>query len=75
LIFLQCGPIIDETAGNWRRRFNKELYNILELSSVTSFIKGQRIQWVGYIMRRGEMEAVRVALEWRLQGKRPRGRP
>jgi len=43
-------------------RYNKELYEILELAPVTTFIKGQMIQWVGHIMRRGENEAVRVAL-------------
>jgi len=48
---------------------------MLELASVTSLIKGQRIQWLGHIMRRRKNEAVRVALEWRPQGKRPRGRP
>ena len=42
---------------------NKELYDLLELAPVTSFIKGQRLQWLGHIMRRGENEAVRVALE------------
>lgn len=58
-----CGPIIDDTTANWWRRYNKELYDMLELAPVTSFIKGQRIQWVGHIMRRGENEAVRVALK------------
>jgi len=48
---------------------------MLELAPVTSFIKGQRIQWLGHIMRRGEDETVRVVLEWKPQGKSPRGRP
>lgn len=69
-----CVPIIVVTTRNWRRRYNKELYNMLELAPVT-FIKGQRIQWIGHIMRRGENEAARVALEWRPQGKIHRGRP
>jgi len=47
---------------------------MLELASVTSLIKGQRLQWVGHIIRRGENEVVRVALKWRLQDKRHRGR-
>jgi len=70
-----CGPIIDETTGNWRRRYNKKLCVLLKLAPVTSFIKGQRIQWLGHIMRREENEVVRVALEWKSQGKRPKGRP
>jgi len=70
-----CGPNIDDNMGNWHRRYNKELYDLLKLAPVTSFIKGQWIQWLGRIMRRGENEAVRVALEWKPKGKIPRGRP
>jgi hypothetical protein len=70
-----CGPVFDETTGNWQRRYNRELYDMLELTTVTSFIKSQRIQWLGHIMRRRENEIVRVTLEWKPIGKRPRGRP
>lgn len=49
-------PIIDETTGNWQRRHNKELYDMLELTPVTSFIEGQRIQWLGHFMRRRDDE-------------------
>lgn len=69
-----CRPVIDETTGNWRRRYNRKLYDLLELTPVTSFIKGQRIQWLGDIARRQNNEVVRVALEWKPHGKRPRGR-
>jgi len=47
---------------------------MLELAPVTSFIKSQRIQWLGHIMRRGEDKTVTIALEWKPQGKRPRRR-
>lgn len=42
----------------WRKiceynmRYNNELCDMTELVSVTSFIKGQRIQWLGYIMEK-----------------------
>ncbi|KAF0705870.1 Uncharacterized protein FWK35_00030060 [Aphis craccivora] len=48
---------------------------MLELTTVTSFIKSQRIQWLGHIMRIRENEVVRLKLEWKPIGKRPRGRP
>jgi len=41
------GPIIDEITGNWRKRYNRELYDFLKLVLITSFIKDQRIQWLG----------------------------
>ncbi|VVC45364.1 Peptidase C12, ubiquitin carboxyl-terminal hydrolase [Cinara cedri] len=64
-----CGPVFDETMGNWRRRYNRELYYMLDLAPVTSFIKSQRIQWLGHIMRRRENKVVRGALEWKPQDK------
>jgi hypothetical protein len=47
---------------------------MLELTPVTSNIKGQRLQWL-HIAKRRENEVVRVALECKPRGKRPRGRP
>lgn len=35
-----CGPIIDETTGNWRRRYNRELYDVLKLAPALSRVKG-----------------------------------
>lgn len=70
-----CGPVYDNRTGVWRRKFNGELQDELELAPVTSFIIGQQIQWLGNVMRRSEEETVRKVLEWRPTGKRPRGRP
>lgn len=69
-----CGPIVDETTGNRRRRYNNELYDLLELPPVTSFIKDQQIQSLVHVMRKEENKSVNVALEWKLQRKRLRGR-
>uniref|UniRef100_A0A2S2QB70 Uncharacterized transposon-derived protein F52C9.6 n=1 Tax=Sipha flava TaxID=143950 RepID=A0A2S2QB70_9HEMI len=49
-----CSPIYDKSTGSWRRRYNNELLDMVNIPLVTSFIKGQRIQWLGYIMRRGK---------------------
>ena len=38
-------------------------------------MKGQRIQWLGHILRREENDPVRVDFEWKSVGKRPRRRP
>ncbi|KAF0741196.1 Reverse transcriptase domain-containing protein [Aphis craccivora] len=70
-----CGPVFDANVGCWRRRFNTELQEIMNLAPVTNFIKGQRIQWLGHILRREENGSVRVAFERKPKGKRPRGRP
>jgi hypothetical protein len=46
-----CGPVIDDTTRNWWRRYNRELYEMLELEPVTSYINGQRIQWLLHLAR------------------------
>jgi len=57
-----CGPVHDN---------EKEM----EMASVVSFMKGQRIQWLGHMWRCSEDDINRVILEWKPMGKRPRGRP
>lgn len=48
---------------------------MIGLTSVTSFIKGLRIQWLDHILRREENDPLKIAYQWKLQRKRPRGSP
>jgi len=70
-----CGPVRDTRTNEWRRMFNKELQEELGLAPVTIYIRRQRLQWFGHIMRRSEGETIRAVIEWKPEGKRPRGRP
>ena len=70
-----CGPVYDGERGTWRRKYNRELQEEIEMTSVVNFMKGQRIQWLGHMWRRSEDDINRVILEWKPTGKRPRGRP
>ena len=70
-----CGPFFDTEINRWRRRKNQELREITKVPPVTSYIKGQRIQWFGHAMRREETNEVRAAIEYKPTGRRPRGRP
>jgi hypothetical protein len=47
----------------------------LGLTPVSRFISGQRIQWLGHVMRRNEEDMVRAVQEWKPTGKRPHGWP
>lgn len=49
--------------GSWRRRYNRELQEMMSLTSVTNFIKSQRIQWLGHILRREKNNPQGVAFE------------
>lgn len=44
-----CRPILDAHTGEWQRRYNRELQKMLEIETITNFIKGQRIQWLGQL--------------------------
>jgi hypothetical protein len=70
-----CEPVRDARTNEWRRKFNKEIQEELGLVPVTSYIKGQRLQRFGHIMRRSEEETIKAAIEWQPEGKRPRDRP
>lgn len=45
------------------------------MGTMTNFIKGQTIQWLGHIIRRKENGPLRAALEWVPQRQRLSGSP
>jgi len=45
------------------------------MGPVTNFIKGQVIKWLGHIMQIDNNETLRIAMEWKSQGKRSREKP
>jgi len=69
-----CRPVCDSRTNEWRRKFNKELQKELGLAPVTNYIKRQRLQWFGHITRKSK-ETTEAVIEWKPEGKRPRGRP
>jgi len=55
------------------KKINWELQEELALAPVSSFISGQRMQWLEYVMCRNDEETVRAVLDWKPEGKKPRG--
>lgn len=53
---------------SWKRRYNNELYDMVGVIPVTSWIKGQRLHRLGYIMRRGENNILKSVMEWEPPG-------
>jgi len=68
-------PVFDTGTSSWQRKYNKELQLLLKIGSIINFIKGQKIQWLGYIIRQKENDLLRAAFEWISQGRRSCGRP
>ena len=69
-----CGPVKDPRTGQWRRKFNQELKEELKIVSINGFIKSQRLQWLGHVMRWNNDAVTKIVLNWKPEGKRPRGR-
>ncbi|KAI8494517.1 hypothetical protein Bbelb_277430 [Branchiostoma belcheri] len=59
----------------FRKISNAELYNRTGCSKLTTEITGRRLKWLGHVLRMPDNRIPKVALNWRPEGKRKRGRP
>ena len=57
------------------RRTNEELRRLVGVEPITTFIRSGRLRWYGYVMRKGEEDWVKKCMEYRVEGRRPVGRP
>jgi len=69
------GPRRDKVTGEWRRLYNEELNDLYSSPNIVRVIKSRRMRWAGHVARMGEERGVYKVLVWRLEGKRPLGRP
>jgi hypothetical protein len=44
------------------------------MTPIKYYIRGQRIQWFGYIMRGNDVKIIKTVMSWKPTGRRPRGR-
>ena len=42
---------------------------------ITTFIRSGRLRWYGHVMRKGDEDWVKKCIEYRVEGRRPVGRP
>ena len=57
------------------RRTNEELRRLVGVEPITTFMGGDRLRWYGHVMRKGDEEWVNKCMEYRVEGRRPVGRP
>ena len=67
------GPIYDK--GEWRIRYNSELYRLYKSPEVVTSIKVSRLQWAGLVQRMAEHEIPKKIMGNKFGGKRSVGRP
>jgi hypothetical protein len=54
---------------------NDELHSLYSSPNIVRVIKSRRMRWAGHVARVREESGVCRVLVWRLEGKRPLGRP
>ena len=57
------------------RRTNEELRRLVGVEPITTFIRSGRLRWCGYGMRKSIEDRVKKCMEYRVEGRRPVGRP
>jgi hypothetical protein len=61
--------------GVWRIRYNNELCKLIGGEDIVTFIKAQRIQWLGHVERMDEIAMPKRVLKGKLYTARRIGRP
>jgi len=59
----------------WRRRYNHETYQLFKEAPISEFVRLQRLRWAGHVVRLPDNRLPKRALNSRMQGRRPKGRP
>lgn len=67
------GPVCDN--GEWRIRYNQELYDLYEDPNISKEIKTGRLRWAGHIQRMSEGDIPKRIMDGAPGGRRRVGRP
>ena len=69
MIRWMCGISIKD------RRTNVELRRLAGVEPITTVIRSGRLRWYGHVMRKGDEDCAKKCMEYRVEGRRPVGRP
>ena len=61
--------------GEWRIKYNNELYTLYKESDTVTYIKINRLKWAGHVIRMEEQSATRRVLVAVVEGRRQMDRP
>jgi hypothetical protein len=67
------GPI--NKNGQWRCRFDTEIYELYKDIDIVNDVQLRRLQWAGHVIRMPEERILRKVMMGRLEGVRPMGTP
>jgi hypothetical protein len=58
--------------GEWRIKYNNELYTLYKESGIVTYIKINRLRWAGHVVRLEEQTPARRVLVAGVEGRRQR---
>jgi hypothetical protein len=61
--------------GEWKIRYNNELYTLYTENDIVTHVKVNRLRWAGHVIRLDEQSPTRRILVAVVEGRRQRGRP
>ena len=61
--------------GEWRIRSDKEIHQLLEGENTVSFIKSNKLRWLGHVMRMHDERLSKMIMNTRIEGRIQRQRP
>ena len=57
------------------RRTSEELTELVGVEPITTVIKSGRLRWYEHVMRKSDEDWVKKSMEYRVESRRPVGRP
>lgn len=60
---------------SWRIRYNEELYQLYRAPRLSTHVSLMRLRWAGHVQRMPDIRLPKKALNAKMYGTRPRGRP
>ena len=57
------------------RRTHEELRRMVGVEAITPVIRSGRLRWYGHVMRKSDEDWVKKCMEFKVEGRRPVGRP
>ena len=57
------------------RKTCEELKRLIGVEPITTVIRSDRLRWYGHVMRKNDEDWVKKCMEFRVEGRRPVGRP
>jgi hypothetical protein len=61
--------------GEWRIKYNNELYTLYKESDIVTYMKVNRLRWTGHVIRLEEQSRARTVVVAVVEGKRQMGKP